>query len=83
MGNQGMHYALGIGGPEWMPLAGVGLLVLMVWSIFWKGLALWHSGRKGDAWWFIVLLLVNTLGILEMIYLLGVRKVSISNLFSK
>lgn len=66
-----------------MPLVGFGLFALMAWSIFWKGLALWHSGRSGHVWWFIALLLVNTLGILEIIYLFGIRKIHSTNLFSK
>ena len=56
---------------------------LLLWSIFWKGLALWHSGRRGQAWWFVILIVVNTVGILEMIYLFAVAKLKPSELFSK
>ena len=56
---------------------------LLLWSIFWKGLALWHSGRRGQAWWFFILLVVNTVGILEIIYLFAVVKLKWSELFSK
>ena len=59
------------------------LPALMLWSIFWKGLALWHSGRRGQAWWFVVLLVVNTMGILEIIYLFAVIKLKFPQLFSK
>lgn len=45
------------------------ILVLVLWSIIWKGLALWKAAKKDSAPWFIVLLIVNTLGILEIIYL--------------
>ncbi|MFA6593693.1 MAG: DUF5652 family protein [Candidatus Buchananbacteria bacterium] len=45
------------------------MLVLALWTIPWKGLALWKSARRGDTAWFIVLLLVNTLGILEILYI--------------
>lgn len=57
--------------------------VLSLWSLFWKGLALWRAGRRGEGWWFGILLVVNTLGILEMVYLFGVAKRNINNLFSK
>lgn len=40
-----------------------------VWSMFWKGLALWRSARLGSKKWFIVLLVLNTVGILEILYL--------------
>jgi len=39
------------------------------WSLFWKGLALWKSARRGENWWFIILLVVNTIGLLEILYL--------------
>lgn len=39
------------------------------WSLFWKGLALWKSARRGEKWWFIILFVVNTLGLLEIFYL--------------
>ncbi len=50
---------------------GFGLLLssLIVWSLVWKGLALWRAGRTNDKAWFVALLLLNTLGILEMLYL--------------
>lgn len=34
-----------------------------------EGLALWKSARKDSKIWFIVFLVVNTLGILEILYL--------------
>lgn len=48
----------------------VSLIVLVVvWTFVWKGLALWKSARLGNKVWFVVFLLVNTLGILEILYL--------------
>jgi len=84
VGNYG--YAGGMGPGGWF-LAGLALaapfiLLLVFWSIFWKGLALWHSGRRGQYWWFVIMLVVNTLGILEIIYLFAVAKLKISELFS-
>ena len=51
-------------------------VVLSLWSLLWKGWALWVAALRKEKWWFIVLLLVNTLGILEIVYLfaLGKRK---------
>jgi hypothetical protein len=69
--------------PQWFPAIAPFLPYLLLWSIFWKGLALWHSGRRGQAWWFVVLLVVNTVGILEIIYLFAVVKLKWSELFSK
>lgn len=43
--------------------------LIILWSLIWKGLALWHSARGRQTAWFVVLLVVNTIGLLEIIYL--------------
>ncbi len=73
---------LSFGAPLWLPVAGAALLLVVLWSIFWKGLALWHSAQRGQSLWFIIMLVVNTAGILEIIYLFAVAKVKFNNLFS-
>ena len=45
------------------------IALLALWTIPWKGVALWKSARNNDQAWFIVLLIVNTLGILEIFYI--------------
>jgi hypothetical protein len=45
------------------------LIIILAWSMFWKGWALWRAARNEDKYWYVALLLVNTLGILEMVYL--------------
>ncbi len=76
----GYDYGYGFGFPGWIALF---LLPVLLWTIFWKGLALWHSARRAQPWWFVILLFVNTLGILEIIYLFLVAKLKIEELFSK
>lgn len=44
-------------------------IVILVWSLVWKLLALWKSARKGSLVWFIILGVVNTIGILEILYI--------------
>ncbi len=44
-------------------------LVFVVWTFAWKAIALWHAGRNGQRIWFIALLLINSIGILEIVYL--------------
>ncbi len=41
----------------------------VAWTMAWKGVALWRAGRNAHLVWFIVLLIVNTLGILPIIYI--------------
>ena len=54
----------------------IGLLVViaLLWEIAWKGWALWLAARRGEKAWFIILLIVNTVGILEIIYIFFVAK---------
>lgn len=58
------------------------IIIALLWSIVWKGLALWHAARRGQYWWFAILLVVNTVGILEIIYLFFVAKLKFADLFS-
>ncbi|MDE1919705.1 MAG: hypothetical protein KGH56_03365 [Patescibacteria group bacterium] len=48
-------------------------IVVMIWTIIIKGYALWHAARGGQKGWFIALLIINTLGILEIVYLVWFR----------
>lgn len=41
----------------------------ILWTLPWKGVALWKAAGKKDKVWFIVLFLVNTLAILEILYI--------------
>jgi hypothetical protein len=43
--------------------------LVMIWTIPWKGVALWRAARNQSIIWFVILLVVNTLGILEIIYI--------------
>ena len=46
--------------------------LLVVWSLPWKGVALWKAAWLGQKKWFVALLIVNTLGILEALYIFRV-----------
>lgn len=46
------------------------LLLVLVWSLVWKGLALWRAAKRGDKIWYIIILILNSLGLVEIIYLL-------------
>lgn len=50
-------------------LAGTLIFLLAVWSVFWKGVALWIAAKESQKPWFIILLIINTAGILEIIYI--------------
>jgi hypothetical protein len=84
--NPGPWHQIGGGAPDWalalFAFLGPLILVVVLWSIAWKGLALWHAARRGQYWWFVVMLIVNTAGILEIIYLFFVIKLKFHQLFS-
>ena len=50
-------------------IGGFFIFLLVIWSLVWKGHTLWHAARKGDTHWFVALLVINTLDILEILYL--------------
>lgn len=45
------------------------IILVALWQIPWTGYALWLSARTKRKWWFIILLLTNTVAILEIIYI--------------
>lgn len=44
-------------------------------------MALWHAAKHGSKFWFVLLFLVNTLGILDIIYLIIIGKLKAGTLF--
>ncbi|MCS7092321.1 MAG: DUF5652 family protein [Patescibacteria group bacterium] len=58
--------------PEFVSSESYKILVFIfvsIWVAVWKGFALWHSARHNQKWWFLVFIISNTLGVLEIIYL--------------
>ncbi|HUT22183.1 MAG TPA: DUF5652 family protein [Candidatus Bipolaricaulota bacterium] len=50
------------------------LIPLAIWSAVWKAIALWKSGRNNQLAWFVVMIILNTAGILPIVYLLFFQK---------
>jgi hypothetical protein len=62
------------------------LIPILVWTLFWKGCALWFAVKNNQKLWFWALLIINTMGILEIIYIFGIAKkkfADIKAIFSK
>ena len=51
---------------EFLPIA---IVLVAVWTLPWKGIALWKAARLDDKKWFVALLILNTLAILEILYI--------------
>ena len=55
------------------------LILLSLWVLVWKGWALWIAARKNSKIWFVILLIVNTVGILEILYIFIFSKLGQKN----
>ena len=53
-------------------------LLIISWSLFWKGLALWQAARGIQKYWFIAILIINSVGLLDIIFLIWFAKKKIS-----
>lgn len=61
-------------GPAWLAFLPLIILPLVIWSYIWKGLALWRAARCGSKGWYVLLLILNTAGILDIIYYFTIGK---------
>lgn len=41
----------------------------IIWEVFWKGQALWKAAQNKNKIWFVALFLINSLGILPILYI--------------
>jgi len=53
-------------------------ILLALWSLPWKGIALWKAAQLSHKWWFIIILIANTLALVEIYYIFFIaRKYSV------
>jgi hypothetical protein len=45
------------------------IILASLWSLVWKAFALWKAAGQKDKVWFVALLVLNTMGILEILYI--------------
>ncbi|MCX6010426.1 MAG: DUF5652 family protein [Chloroflexi bacterium] len=55
----------------WMILV---ILLLVLWTAPWKGVALWKAAGNKQLVWFVCIFIFSTLAILEIIYIFGFSK---------
>jgi hypothetical protein len=56
------------------PQQKLAVALIIIWTLIWKGIAMWKAARAGSKVWYVVLMVVNTVGILEMIYIFWISK---------
>ena len=66
---------MGIGGMGALGSLSLLFILILAWSLFWKGFALWYAAKRHEKWWFIAFLIINTAGILEIVYIFFIAKV--------
>lgn len=49
------------------------IVLLTTWDLAWKGFALWKAAKNNQRYWFVALLIVNSVGILPIIYILYLK----------
>ncbi len=49
-------------------------LIILVWTVPWKAYAVWMAVKREEKRWFVAVLFLNTLAILEIYYIFKVVK---------
>lgn len=63
-----------------LPISSGLIFLIAAWTLPWKGVALWKAAKLGDKRWFIAILVINTLAILDIIYIFFIsRRQSLKN----
>ena len=50
------------------------MVALAMWTLPWKGVALWKAAKRQEMIWFIAILVLNTVAILEIFYIFFVSR---------
>ena len=50
------------------------IIILALWTIIWKVYAVWTAAKHNHKKWFVALLILNTVGILEIFYIFHIVK---------
>ena len=52
------------------------ILLLVIWSIVWKIYAAWIAAKNNHKKWFVAIIILNTVGILEIFYIFKIANKS-------
>ena len=50
------------------------LIVLSIWELIWKAIAMWKASKNNHKMWFSIILIINTEGILQILYIVFTKK---------
>jgi hypothetical protein len=46
------------------------IILIIAWEVIWKLTAMWYAGKNNSKAWFIALAIINTVGVLPILYLI-------------
>ena len=55
---------------QWMYL----FVIIVIWGTIWKGIGLWKAAKETQKYRFIAILILNTVGILPILYIFVFKK---------
>lgn len=50
------------------------MILILLWTLPWKIFALWTAAKKSHKAWFVVMVIFNTVAILEIVYIFFIAK---------
>ena len=50
------------------------LVPIVLWDAIWKGIGMWKSARNNQKIWFVLIFILNTVGILPILYIAYFQK---------
>jgi hypothetical protein len=56
-----------------VPTIIIALVIVTIWESIWKFIAMWKAARNNHLAWFICIAVINTIGILPIVYILRHR----------
>lgn len=59
------------------------LVFTILWTLPWKGYALWKAARRGEKYWFMVMLVVNSYALIEILYIFVFAKDTFREKFAR
>ena len=60
--------------PAWLAVFIPIIIILAIWDGVWRIIGMWKSARNKQLAWFICIVIINTIGILPIIYLVWFQK---------
>lgn len=50
------------------------IIFAIIWEIIWKSIAMWKAARHNQIVWYVAIVILNTVGILPIVYILFFQK---------